>query len=87
MARNEREERIVNRFQKGVESHLTPRTSLFVPQKQTIVCIASPLLCYALNLLVAKTTGYQFGYELLMLNGLFTFLGLWVTDRKKKLSE
>ena len=84
MGREEREER---RFQKGVESHLTPRTSLFVPQKQTIVCIASPLLCYALNLLVAKTTGYQFGYELLMLNGLFTFLGLWVTDRKKKLSE
>ena len=87
MGREEREEGIVNKFQKGVESDLTPRTSLFVPRKQTIVCILSPLLCYALNLLVAKTTGYQFGYELLMLNGLFTFLGLWITDRKKKLSE
>ena len=42
----------------------------------TLVCLASPLLCYGLNLLVANVTGYQFGYELLMINGLFTFLGL-----------
>ena len=46
------------------------------------VCILSPLLCYALNLLVSKTTGYQFGYELLMLNGLLTFVGLWAVKRK-----
>ena len=45
------------------------------------VCILSPLLCYALNLLVSKTTGYQFGYELLMLNGLLTFVGLWVVKK------
>ncbi len=47
-----------------------------------VVCIFSPLLCYALNLLVTKTTGYQFGYELLMLNGLLTFIGLWLIDKK-----
>ena len=46
-----------------------------------LLCIASPLLCYALNLVVAKTTGYQFGYELLMMNGLFTFLGLWTIEK------
>ena len=42
-----------------------------------LVAIASPLLCYALNLSVARATGYHFGYELLMLNGLLTFAGLW----------
>ena len=45
------------------------------------MCILSPLLCYALNLLVSKTVGYQFGYELLMLNGLLTFVGLWVVKK------
>ena len=42
-----------------------------------LVAVASPLLCYALNLSVARATGYHFGYELLMLNGLLTFAGLW----------
>jgi Na+/proline symporter len=40
------------------------------------VCVASPLLCYALDVLVWHVWGYRFGYELLMLNGLLTFLGL-----------
>ena len=44
------------------------------------IAVASPLICYALNVIVAKTTGYQFGYELLMLNGLLTFCGLWLTS-------
>ena len=42
-----------------------------------LVAIASPLLCYVLNETVAGATGYRFGYELLMLNGLLTFAGLW----------
>jgi len=40
------------------------------------VCIASPLICYALNVAAGSLFGYQFGYELLMLNGFLTFLGL-----------
>lgn len=40
------------------------------------VCVASPLLCYALDVLAWHVWGYRFGYELLMLNGLLTFLGL-----------
>ena len=40
------------------------------------VAVASPLLCYAIDALVGATTGYRFGYELLLLNGLLTFLGL-----------
>ena len=40
------------------------------------ICIASPLVCYALDTITQHLWGYHFGYELLMLNGLFTFLGL-----------
>ena len=43
------------------------------------ICIASPLICYALDTATQSIWGYRFGYELLMLNGLFTFLGLWLT--------
>ena len=39
------------------------------------ICIASPLLCYALD------RDYHFGYELLMLNGLLTFAGLYFTRK------
>ena len=46
------------------------------------ICIASPLLCYALDTLSQNLWGYHFGYELLMLNGLLTFLGLWLTKRR-----
>ena len=45
------------------------------------VCIASPLLCYALDTLMQQFANYQFGYELLMLNGLLTFTGLWISSR------
>ena len=40
------------------------------------VCIASPLLCYAIQSIAATWFDYHFGYELLMLNGLITFIGL-----------
>lgn len=47
----------------------------FVPY----ICIASPLICYVLNLVTQHVWNYRFGYELLMLNGLLTFMGLWLT--------
>ncbi len=40
------------------------------------ICIASPLLCYVIDLMAQCYGGYRFGYELLMLNGLLTFLAL-----------
>lgn len=49
-----------------------------------IVCVASPLLCYAIDTLTTATTGYHFGYELLMLNGALTFAGLWMTSGQKQ---
>lgn len=45
--------------------------------------ILSPILCYALNVLAQQLWGYHFGYELLMLNGAFTFAGLYVTRKKE----
>ena len=48
------------------------------------ICIASPLLCFLLDKTIASTTGYHFGYELLMLNGLLTFLGLWLAGAGKQ---
>ena len=46
------------------------------------ICIASPLICYALDTAVEYIWNYHFGYELLMLNGLLTFVGLWLTSVK-----
>ena len=45
------------------------------------ICVASPILCYAIDTLTALVSGYQFGYELLMLNGILTFLALLISSR------
>ena len=45
------------------------------------VCVASPLLCYDADVFSQSQWDYHFGYELLMLNGLLTFLGLWLSSR------
>ena len=41
------------------------------------VCVASPIVCLAVDTITTRLTGYEFGYELLMLNGAFTFVGLY----------
>jgi Na+/proline symporter len=43
------------------------------------ICIASPLICYTVDSIAQQLWDYHFGYELLMLNGLLTFLGLYAT--------
>ena len=48
------------------------------------LCVASPLICYALDIATQHIWNYRFGYELLMLNGLLTFVGLWLTAEKKQ---
>lgn len=55
-----------------------PTRDNFVP----VVCVLSPFVCYALDLSAQHFMGYQFGYELLMLNGLLTFLGLFAFSFK-----
>ncbi len=53
--------------------------SLLIP----IICIAAPAICYVLaDKSAAWFNGYQIGIELLILNGLITFLGFLVISKK-----
>ena len=52
----------------------------FVPY----IAIASPLLCFAIDTLSMKLWNYKFGYELLMLSGILTFAGLYLSNIKRK---
>ena len=45
------------------------------------ICIASPLLCFALDTTAQHLWNYHFGYELLMINGALTFVGLAMVKR------
>jgi SSS family transporter len=48
-----------------------------------LVCIAVPLICYWLDKNSTELfNGYNFGYELLIVNGILTFLGLWIISKK-----
>ena len=42
------------------------------------IAIISPVICFAIETITRQTTGYEFGYELLMVNGLLTFVGLFL---------
>ena len=44
------------------------------------VALATPALCAALDYLAPQYLNYHFGYELLMVGGTLTFLGLWATS-------
>ena len=44
------------------------------------VALATPALCAALDYLAPQYLNYHFGYELLMVGGALTFLGLWATS-------
>lgn len=46
------------------------------------VAIASPVLCFAIEISMMQLFGYRVGYELLLMNGLFTGLGLWMVSKR-----
>jgi Na+/proline symporter len=49
-----------------------------------LICIISPVFCYFVNLHSTQWfNGYQIGFEVLVLNGLLTFLGLMLISRKE----
>jgi len=49
-----------------------------------IVCLLSPALAYILNInSEAWMAGYKFGFEILIVNGAITFVGLLLIQRKK----
>lgn len=43
------------------------------------ICVGSPIICFIIDQLTDHLTGYKFGYELLMLNGILVFCGLLLT--------
>jgi hypothetical protein len=64
----------------------TPRRvrDRFVP----VIAIAAPVLCYLLKANAdAWLGGYQFGFELLILNGLLTYVGMWLLSRPSITTE
>ena len=48
------------------------------------IAVLSPVLCYVLKLNAPVWFGYHFGFEILLLNGLITFLLLWFSSLNSK---
>jgi Na+/proline symporter len=46
------------------------------------ICVASPIITYFAVILIEKYTGYIFGFENLLLNGLITVVGLMIFRKK-----
>ncbi len=46
------------------------------------VAVASPFICFGIDVATSALSGYHFGYELLMLNGLLTFMGLLMLSKR-----
>jgi Na+/proline symporter len=67
-------------FTFGILSRRSVRSSV-IP----VVSIAAPTMCYILSTHSAEWLGgYQFSYELIILNGALTMLGLWLFSRSEK---
>lgn len=52
-----------------------------------VIAVISPVVCYILKVYMPVWTGYHFGFEILLLNGLLTFLGLMLITRKKTVNQ
>lgn len=65
-------------FSFGLTTRLMPRAS-WIP----LISIVSPLLCYALQTVASARWDYHFGYELLVINGALTYLGLLAASIRK----
>jgi Na+/proline symporter len=47
------------------------------------IAVLSPVACYFLSMYSEELfNGYKFGFELLLLNGFLTFMGLWIFSHK-----
>jgi Na+/proline symporter len=46
-----------------------------------LIAVSSPVICYIIEISASTFLGYKFGYEMLMLNGFLTFLGLYLIRR------
>jgi Na+/proline symporter len=52
-----------------------------------VVAVLSPVICYFISHYSEQLfNGYKFGFELLVMNGLITFIGMLIISRKNKVS-
>ncbi len=63
----------------GLYTTLKPMDK-FVPY----VAIAAPILCYVLELVMINVYSYKMGYEMLLINGAITVIGLWLISMRNK---
>ena len=62
-------------------------TKFQISKKYSIltVTLIAPFLTYLINYLVTEHTNYRIGVEMIILNGLLTFIGLWLVKNKNYL--
>ena len=63
-------------FAFGMTTHLKPRDK-WIP----FIAILSPIICYAIDSITLQVSGYKFGYEMLMFNGILTYIGLLLISK------
>lgn len=66
-------------YMAGLYTKLKPMDKL-VPY----IAIAAPILCYGLELVMINVYNYKMGYEMLLINGALTVLGLWIISMRSK---
>ncbi len=64
----------------GLYSRVKP-VDKYVPY----VAIGAPILCFIIEIAMLQLYNYRVGYELLLLNGLITGIGLWLISSKNKI--
>ena len=73
---------LLGMFAFGLFTHRATRDR-WVP----FIAVASPLICYALDCFAMQRYGYKFGYELLMLNGILTFAGMYALSSNEIINK
>ncbi len=48
-----------------------------------LIAVLAPVICYVVSANSYEWIGYRFGFELLILNGLLTYIGLLIVSKKK----
>lgn len=51
-----------------------------------LICILAPIICYLVEEILATSFNYKVGYEILMLNGLLTIIGLLIIRKRNNLN-
>lgn len=46
------------------------------------ICLTSPIVSYGIDRVSPEWFGYTFGFEIVILNGLITFVGLWLASER-----